>query len=101
MKVKKKKKSYKASNLPPGTIAYKGNKQSITTDIEIVNYSKEDFTSLTTSSVEDAFNFKGNDQLILICSGLFRNKIPPPSSGRTTIIFIASRGFLLINRGYT
>ncbi|MFT4610801.1 MAG: magnesium transporter [Glaciecola sp.] len=66
MKAKKKKKSYKASNLPPGTIAYTGKKQSTTTDVEIVNYSKVDFTSLNTSSVEDAFNFKGNDHVTWI-----------------------------------
>ncbi|MEM5564776.1 magnesium/cobalt transporter CorA [Psychroserpens sp. AS72] len=60
MKVKKKKKSYKASNLPPGTIAYKGKKQSTKTNIEIVNYSKEKYTVLNTGAVEEAFNFKGN-----------------------------------------
>ena len=66
MKTKQKKKSYKASNLPPGTIAYKGEKQSATTAIEIVNYSKEEFTSLKTSSVKDAFNFEGNDHVTWI-----------------------------------
>jgi magnesium transporter len=66
MKVKKKKKSYKTTNLPPGTIAYKGEKQSTITNIEIVNYSKEDFTSLNSNSVADAFNFKGNDHVTWI-----------------------------------
>ena len=50
MKVKKKKKSYKTSNLPPGTIAYKGFKKSTVTAIEIVNYSKEHYTRFKTNS---------------------------------------------------
>jgi magnesium transporter len=62
----KEKKSYKTSNLPPGTIDYKGSKQTTTTNIEIVNYSKENFTSLNSSSVEDAFNFEGNDHVTWI-----------------------------------
>jgi magnesium transporter len=66
MRVKKKKKSYKTTNLPPGTIAYKGVKQSTVTAIEIVNYSKDDYTTFKTSSVQDAFNFKGNDHVTWI-----------------------------------
>lgn len=66
MKVKKKKKSYKATNLPPGTIAYRGKKQSTETNIEIINYSKEEYKNFNTSSVEDAFNFKGNDHVTWI-----------------------------------
>ena len=66
MKVKKKKKIYKTSNLPPGTIAYKGQKESSATDIEIVNYSKEDYKSFNSSSVKDAFDFKGNEHVTWI-----------------------------------
>ncbi|MDG5491610.1 magnesium/cobalt transporter CorA [Psychroserpens sp. SPM9] len=66
MRVKKKKKSYKASNLPPGTIAYKGKKQSAITAIEIINYSKDDCKTINSNSVQDAFNFKGNDQVTWI-----------------------------------
>jgi magnesium transporter len=62
----KKKKSYKTSNLPPGTVTYKGEKQSTITNIEIVNYSKDEFTSLNSSAIEDAFNFEGNDQVTWI-----------------------------------
>ena len=61
MKVKKKKKSYKTSNLAPGTIAYQGKKQSTTTNIEIVNYSKDNYKSFKSNAVKDAFDFKGND----------------------------------------
>lgn len=66
MSVKRKKKSYKTSNLPPGTIAYRGRKKSLATSIEIVNYSKEEYTSFTSNSVEDAFNFKGNEHVTWI-----------------------------------
>ena len=55
-----------ASNLPPGTMAYTGENQFITTDVEVDNYSKVDFTNLNTSSVEDAFNFKDNDHVTWI-----------------------------------
>ncbi|MCK8481863.1 magnesium/cobalt transporter CorA [Psychroserpens algicola] len=66
MKVKKKKKSYKASNLPPGTMAYKGLKQTSTTDVEIINYSKDQYKSINSNRVEDAFDFKGNDHVTWI-----------------------------------
>lgn len=66
MAVKKKKKSYKASNLPPGTMAYKGKKQATITNIEIVNYSKEHYKRFNSNKVEDAFNFKGNNQVTWI-----------------------------------
>lgn len=61
MKVKKKKKSYKASNLPPGTMAYRGKKQAIVTNVEIVNYSSDHYKRFNSNRVEDAFDFKGNN----------------------------------------
>lgn len=66
MATKKKKKSYKASNLPPGTMAYKGKKRATVTNIEIVNYSKEHYKRFNSNKVEDAFNFKGNNQVTWI-----------------------------------
>ncbi|MBR9913804.1 MAG: magnesium/cobalt transporter CorA [Algicola sp.] len=66
MKLHKKKKSYRASNLPPGTMAYKGKKQTVTTNIEIVNYSKDHYKMFHSNNVEDAFNFKGNDHVTWI-----------------------------------
>ena len=65
-RIKKKKKSYKASNLPPGTIAYKGQKEGISTNIEIVNYSKDDYNSFYSKNIEDAFNFKGTEHVTWI-----------------------------------
>lgn len=66
MKVKKKKKSYKAQNLPPGTISYRGKKQSAYTAIDIINYNKDAYKKLESKNVEDAFNFKGTDHITWI-----------------------------------
>ncbi|WP_299336593.1 magnesium/cobalt transporter CorA [uncultured Psychroserpens sp.] len=66
MAVKKKKKSYKASNLPPGTMAYRGKKQTLVTDIEIVNYNKDHYKIFNSNRVEDAFDFKGTDHVTWI-----------------------------------
>lgn len=61
MTYKKKKKSYKTQNLPPGTISYVGKKQSTFTDIDIINYNKDVYKKLESKHIEDAFNFKGTD----------------------------------------
>jgi magnesium transporter len=66
MKVKNKKRSYKASNLPPGTMAYRGKKTSLKTVIDILNYSPQTFTKIDCNNVEDGFNFKGNDHVTWI-----------------------------------
>lgn len=66
MKVKKKKRAYKASNLPPGTMAYKGKKTSLETVIDIINYSNQTFTKIDCNDVEDGFNFEGNEQVTWI-----------------------------------
>ena len=66
MKVKKKKRAYKASNLPPGTMAYKGKKTSLKTVIDIINYSNQTFTKLDCNDVEDGFHFEGNEQVTWI-----------------------------------
>lgn len=66
MKVKKKKRAYKASNLPPGTMAYKGKKNSLETVIDIINYSNQTFTKIDCNNVEDGFHFEGNEQVTWI-----------------------------------
>ncbi len=66
MKTKQKKKSYKASNLPPGTMAYKGKKTATVTDIDIINYSIDRHKSFSSNDVRDAFNFQGNDHVTWI-----------------------------------
>jgi len=58
LKVKKSKKSYKVQNLPPGTMAYQGKKESIETVVEIMNYNFDDYKSSTSKKVSDAFNQK-------------------------------------------
>lgn len=66
MKSKKKRKSYKTVNRPPGTVHYKGKKQSVVTAIDIINYNKEDYHKIETQNVEEAFHFKGNNQVTWI-----------------------------------
>ncbi|MFK7780722.1 magnesium/cobalt transporter CorA [Psychroserpens sp.] len=66
MKVKTKKRAYKATNLPPGTMKYKGKKQSLKTVIDIINYSNQAFTKIDCNDVEDGFNFEGNQQVTWI-----------------------------------
>ena len=66
MKPKKKRKSYKTVNRSPGTVHYQGKKQSTVTSIDITNYNKETYNKIETQIVEDAFHFKGNDQVTWI-----------------------------------
>lgn len=63
---KKKKKSYKTSNLPPGTVAYQGKKKALVTAIEIVNYTKDHYKIFNSNRIEDAFDFKGTDHVTWI-----------------------------------
>lgn len=66
MKVKNKKRANRAKNLPPGTMAYKGKKQSLKTVIDIINYSNQTFNKIDCNDVEDGFNFEGNEQVTWI-----------------------------------
>ncbi len=66
MKIKRNKKSYKAKNLPPGTMAYQGKKEAVATSIDIINYSLETYESKHSKTVDDAFNFKGTDHITWI-----------------------------------
>ncbi|MGC1632021.1 MAG: magnesium/cobalt transporter CorA [Gelidibacter sp.] len=66
MKSKQKKKTYKTVNRSPGTVYYRGKKQSAVTIIDIINYNKEAYTTIETHKVEEAFNFKGTQQVTWI-----------------------------------
>lgn len=66
MKLKKKNKSYKTKNLPPGTMSYRGNKTSTETYVDIINYSPSLHKIIKSKSVEDAFNFKEKDTVTWI-----------------------------------
>ncbi|MGB1309450.1 MAG: magnesium/cobalt transporter CorA, partial [Oceanihabitans sp.] len=56
----------KAVNTAPGTVAYVGEKQSLETKIDIVNYNKDVCSIKTSNNVEDAFNFKGKEHVTWI-----------------------------------
>ncbi len=64
--LKRKKKTYKASNLPPGTVSYKGRKLLKTTDIEIINYSSDTIKQIATNDIKKAFDFQGNNHVTWI-----------------------------------
>jgi magnesium transporter len=66
MKLKKQKKSYKVRNVSPGTMSYRGKKQVESTSVEILNYTKDTCNSFQSKNVEDAFHFKGNNQVTWI-----------------------------------
>ena len=63
MKLKKRKKVYKVRNLPPGTMSYRGSKQSDDTHVEIINFDKDSYKKIESKRVEDAFNLKGNGKI--------------------------------------
>lgn len=63
---KKKKRKYDAHNHPPGTIIYKGKKETSTTRLEIFNYNSEKVERLESGSVEDAFNLTNPNSIIWI-----------------------------------
>lgn len=66
MKSKNKKKTYKTVNRSPGTVHYKGKKQSAVTAIEIINYDSDTYTKIESEDVEKAFHFKGTEQVTWI-----------------------------------
>lgn len=63
---KKKKKSYKAKNLSPGTMAYRGKKDLTETNIDIINYNTTVYNVMNSKKIEDAFNFKAEDTVTWI-----------------------------------
>jgi len=66
MKQKKKKKSYKVKNLPPGTMAYTGKKELVETHVDVINFSPTVYQVLKSKNVEDAFNFSEKDTITWI-----------------------------------
>jgi magnesium transporter len=55
---KKKQKSYKIKNLSPGTMAYTGKKESVTTHVDIINFSPNIYEVTHSKNIEDAFGYK-------------------------------------------
>ncbi|PKA84116.1 magnesium transporter [Ulvibacter sp. MAR_2010_11] len=53
-------------NLSPGTVAYTGKKEATVTELEIIDYSKEEFHKIETNNVEDGFKFKGSGHITWI-----------------------------------
>ncbi|HEX9827139.1 MAG TPA: magnesium/cobalt transporter CorA [Flavobacteriaceae bacterium] len=60
MKINKKKKIYKALNLPPGTMTYRGKKQSDVTVIEVINYNADTYKKSEFKSISEFLNLKNN-----------------------------------------
>ncbi len=63
MKLKRKKKSYKVKNLPPGTMAYQGKKEVTSTSIDIINYNQDTYHVKNSKLINDAFHYKGTNQV--------------------------------------
>lgn len=60
MKLKKKKRVHKkAVNLPPGTISYRGKKQSQITDIDIIAYTQEQYQEFKHATIDQIFSLLG------------------------------------------
>jgi magnesium transporter len=58
MKLKLKKKVYKTLNLPPGTMTYKGKKQSEVTTFEVINYNKDTLKKYDLNKITDVLSLK-------------------------------------------
>lgn len=61
MKLKRKKKVYKTLNLPPGTMTYKGKKQSEVTTFEVINYNKDTLKKYDFNNIKDVLSLKESD----------------------------------------
>ena len=66
MKFKKRKKQYKALNLPPGTLSYKGKKQSNVTHIEVFQYNSETCNKYNFKNVAEVFDLKDSNYKLWI-----------------------------------
>ncbi|MCB0448043.1 MAG: magnesium/cobalt transporter CorA [Gelidibacter sp.] len=66
MKLKKKKKAYKVRNVSPGTMSYRGKKDSVVTKVDIINYNADTYHRIDSKNVEDAFDFKEKDTVTWI-----------------------------------
>ncbi|MDX1277219.1 magnesium/cobalt transporter CorA [Oceanihabitans sediminis] len=71
-KTPKQKRKYKTVNSVPGTVTYVGEKKSLKTVVDIVNYNKNLCDFNTSNKVEDAFDFKGKEHVTWInINGLY------------------------------
>lgn len=66
MKQKGKKKSYNVRNLPPGTMSYRGKKESNVTHIDLINYNSTIYKVINSQNVNDGFNFKEKETVTWI-----------------------------------
>ncbi len=66
MKHKNKKKTYKVRNVPPGTMSYRGKKESVETHIDLINYNSTIYNVSHVKNIEEAFNFKQKDTVTWI-----------------------------------
>ena len=66
MKIKWKKKNYKPRNLPPGTMSYRGKKQSNVTSIEVIYYDKDTYKKLSFKNITDVLKFKETNIILWI-----------------------------------
>jgi len=62
-------------NEVPGTVTYTGNKASLVTKVEIIDYSKEHYSRTDSENIEDAFGFETSEQITWInINGLSNTK---------------------------
>lgn len=54
------------TNQVPGTVSYVGKKQSLTTKLDIIDYSKEHYHYVETENIEDAFKFDTSENITWI-----------------------------------
>lgn len=66
MKQKRKHGSYKTKNHSPGTMRYRGKKTISETHIDIINYNSNQYKTIESKNIEDAFNFKEKDTVTWI-----------------------------------
>ncbi|GHC51722.1 magnesium/cobalt transporter CorA [Ulvibacter litoralis] len=60
------KKSKNFQNSVPGTVVYTGEKESTHISLDIIDYSKDHFLNVKTENIEDAFKYKGSENITWI-----------------------------------
>lgn len=63
MKIKLRKKKYKTHNPPPGTLKYRGKKDSKTTTVEVINFDKDFYEKLELKNITDIFSLKESNAI--------------------------------------
>src|SRR5690606_16178758 len=53
----------RAKNLSPGTVRYTGKKTTTTTQLDIIDYSKEHYERFGTNNIEQAFKYEDSEQI--------------------------------------